>query len=100
MKLDGRRESSNVEDRRGKGVKRASMGIGGLIIVGLITWFMGGNPLDVLKEGAGEIIQGQQGTTQEYMPTAEEEELARLVKVVLAGTEDETVAHSSLDVFD
>lgn len=88
MKLDGRRESSNVEDRRGKGVKRASMGIGGLIIVGLITWFMGGNPLDVLKEGAGEIIQGQQGTTQEYMPTAEEEELARLVKVVLAGTED------------
>lgn len=88
MKLDGRRESSNVEDRRGKGGRRASLGIGGLIVVGLITWFMGGNPMDVLKQGATEIIQGQQGSTQEYVPTAEEEELARLVKVVLAGTED------------
>lgn len=88
MKLDGRRESSNVEDRRGKGTKRASLGIGGLIIVGLITWFMGGNPMDVLKQGAGDILQSPQGATQEYVPTAEEEELAKLVKVVLAGTED------------
>ena len=89
MKLDGRRESNNVEDRRGKGARRASLGLGGLIVVGLITWFMGGNPLDVLKQGAGDILGGnQQGTTQEYVPTAEEEELARLVKVVLAGTED------------
>ena len=34
MKLDGRRESSNVEDRRGmSGGTKAGLGIGGIIVV-------------------------------------------------------------------
>ena len=38
MKLDGRRESSNVEDRRGlSGGGKAGLGLGGIIIVGLLT---------------------------------------------------------------
>lgn len=86
MKLDGRRESSNVEDRRGKRMGKASMGIGGLIVVGLITWLLGGNPLDVIRQGGGQIAQ--QGTTENYVPTAEEEEMATFVKKILAGTED------------
>lgn len=88
MRLDGRRTSSNVEDRRGSsGGKMAGMGIGGLIIVGLITWLLGGNPLSVISGGAGEIINGS-NTSSTYTPTAEEEQLAEFSKKILAGTED------------
>ena len=47
MRLDGRRESSNVEDRRGmSGGKKAGLGIGGIIIAMAIAYFTGGNPLE------------------------------------------------------
>ncbi|WP_296121930.1 neutral zinc metallopeptidase [uncultured Porphyromonas sp.] len=88
MRLDGRQESSNVEDRRGRRVKGASMGIGGLIVVGLITWLMGGNPLDVLRQGGGAIVTQQAAQEEPYTPTAEEEEMATFAKVILKGTED------------
>lgn len=83
MKLDGRRESGNVRDARGKGGRTAGIGIGGLIIVCLITWIMGGNPLEVLN-----LAGGVAETGQTYEPTAEEESLARFSKQILAGTED------------
>lgn len=88
MRLNGRRESSNVDDRRRRGTatKAGGLGIGGLIIAGLITWLMGGNPLDVLSQAdTSAIFTEQQG---EYTPTEEEEELARFSKQILAGTED------------
>jgi len=87
MRLDGRRSSDNVDDRRGKipGGK-ASLGIGGLIVMGLIVWLMGGNPLDVVTQ---QISEGSSTTTQEnYTPSAEEEEAATFSKKILAGTED------------
>lgn len=82
MRLDGRRTSDNVDDRRGKGVGKVSLGIGGTIIAGLIVWLMGGNPLDVVTQ------QISTGTGSNYTPTAEEEELATFAKTILAGTED------------
>lgn len=88
MRLNGRRESSNVDDRRRRGTatKAGGLGIGGLIIAGIITWLMGGNPLDVLNQAdTSAIFTEQQG---EYIPTEEEEELARFSKQILAGTED------------
>lgn len=89
MRLDGRRESQNVDDRRGKrGGRVASMGIGGLIIAGLITWIMGGNPLDVIKDAGGSVLTGQPQAAQEYTPTPEEEAMATFAKQILAGTED------------
>ena len=87
MRLDGRRESRNVRDIRGKGGKAAGLGLGGLVIVGIITWLMGGNPLDVVRQAGGlEAITGSQQT--EYVPTAEEEALAKFSRQILAGTED------------
>lgn len=87
MRLDGRRESRNVRDVRGKGGKAAGLGIGGLLIAGIITLLLGGNPLEVLQHAGGlEIIMGSQDT--EYVPTAEEEALARFSRQILAGTED------------
>lgn len=84
MRLGGRRESTNVDDRRGMRMGKASLGIGGTIVVGLLVWLMGGNPLDVLRDGMG----GQVVQTQEYRPTPEEEELAHFARKILAGTED------------
>ena len=87
MRLDGRRESRNVRDVRGKGGRNAGIGLGGLVIVGIITWLLGGNPLDVIRQTGGlEAITGSQQT--EYVPTAEEEALAKFSKQILAGTED------------
>lgn len=88
MKMDGRRESSNVDDRRRmSGGGKASLGIGGLIIVALITWFMGGNPLSVLSDAdLGSMVSTQTENNREF--TAEEEALAKFSSQVLAGTED------------
>ncbi|MBO7553386.1 MAG: neutral zinc metallopeptidase [Bacteroidaceae bacterium] len=88
MRLDGRRESSNVDDRRTlSGGAKAGMGIGGLVIVALITWFMGGNPLSVLSNAdLGSMITTGDGTQREM--TAEEEELAKFSRQILASTED------------
>lgn len=88
MRLNGRRESTNVDDRRRRGGgKKAGIGIGGLVIAALITWMMGGNPLSVLTQAdLGEMLTEQSGGS--YEPTAEEEALAKFSKQILAGTED------------
>ena len=90
MRLDGRRESTNVDDRRGGGAKMAGgIGLGGAIVVGLIVLIMGGNPSDVVKI-AGQMMNGTEMTSADpnWQPTAEEEELAHFAKQILAGTED------------
>jgi len=88
MKLDGRRESTNVEDRRsmGTGTKVGVGGIGGLIIAGLITLLMGGDIGDVLQQ-AGSMGMGYD-TGSQHEITAEEEELAKFARVIEGSTED------------
>ncbi|MDE6352568.1 MAG: neutral zinc metallopeptidase [Muribaculaceae bacterium] len=96
MRLDGRRQSSNVDDRRGqsslfgggRGFKFAGGGIGALIIAALITWMAGGDPMSVITQGAGEYLTGDSQVAQNYQPTAQEEEMAVFAKQILAGTED------------
>ena len=83
MRLDGRRVSGNVRDIRGKGGKAAGIGIVGVIVIGLITLLLGGNPLEVLN-----MVSTGEGYSETYTPTAEEEELATFAKQILAGTED------------
>lgn len=91
MRLDGRRESGNVRDMRGKGGRKAGLGLGGLVIVGLITWLLGGNPLDVIQQAGGLSV----GSDTEYVPTPEEEALAKFSRQILAGTEDVWTAEFS-----
>ena len=87
MKLDGRRESSNVEDRRGSGGKAVGMGLGGVAIVALITLLMGGNLGDVLQTVVQSGGMGM-GTETSYEPTPENEALAKFSRQILASTED------------
>jgi hypothetical protein len=88
MRYKGRRQSSNVEDRRGISSGR-KVGIGGgigTIIIVLIVWLLGGDPSQVMN-----VLQEQQSYTQtatDYQPTAHEQELTEFVSVVLADTED------------
>ena len=91
MNLDGRRQSSNVDDRRGGStvVKAGGLGLGGLIVVGLITLLLGGDPSEV-----AEVVSQMGGVTSgmtvggDYTPTEEEQELAVFASQILAGTED------------
>ncbi len=84
MRWIGRRQSTNVEDRRGGGGRNIAIGGGaGTIVIVIIVWLLGGDP--------GSVINAiQPGTEQasDYQPTAHEEELAKFVSVVLADTED------------
>ena len=92
MKLDGRRESSNVEDRRGmSGGKKAGLGIGGIIVVALMAWMTGGNPFEavvqqVQENGLGGNTEVSEGQQREF--TEEEQALAKFSTQILAGTED------------
>ena len=91
MRLDGRRESTNVEDRRSgggmSGGGKASLGIGGMIIVALLTWVMGGNPLEVLQGGVGDETSDE-GQQTEYVQSEEEAQLFSFTKKIFASTED------------
>ncbi|MBQ9554607.1 MAG: neutral zinc metallopeptidase [Muribaculaceae bacterium] len=88
MRLEGRRESTNVEDRRGMGTgtKVGLGGIGGLIIAGLITLLMGGNIGDVLQQAGNMGFQNEPVEQGQF--TQEEQELATFAKQVVASTED------------
>ena len=87
MKLEGRRESTNVEDRRGKKTVAAAGGIGlGGIIIYLIISLLGGDPSAVME-------QVQPGTSTEYVEDGTDYsevdvELMTFCKRILAGTED------------
>ena len=84
MNLNGRRQSSNYEDRRGKGGgKAAGLGIGGVIIAGIIALLLGGNPGDILQQLSSGTVE-----TAEYTPTEQEEQLKTFALQILASTED------------
>ncbi len=83
MRWKGRRQSGNVEDRRGVSAGTVVGGGVGTIILAVVIMLLGGNPADVLNSGVG---QGQQ--VGNYTPTPEEEERKEFVGVVLADTED------------
>lgn len=88
MKLDGRRRSNNIDDRRHISGKTVGIGGGivGIIIVGLMTFLQGGNIGDVVTNALGQM--SQQGASTAYTETAEDTRLEELTAKVLAGTED------------
>ena len=99
MRLDGRRESSNVDDRRsgGGGFRlggKGGLGIGAAIVIGLITYFMTGDLNQALQVASNtgnmtSVVTGTSTTSGgNYQPTAEEQELESFAKKVLASTED------------
>ena len=89
MKLTGRRESTNVDDRRGmSAAKMGGLGIGGIVIALLMTFLSKGSiGLEDIISNVGMMnVTEQTEGGREF--TAEEQELAKFSKQILAGTED------------
>jgi predicted metalloprotease len=85
MRIEGREESANVEDRRGMRPRGVAVGGFGMLILMVIVWALGGNPLQVLQQMPKQ--QAQVGGPNAGVPPGQEE-LAHFVKVVLRDTED------------
>ena len=91
MKLTGRRESTNVDDRRGMtAAKAGGVGIVGIIIALLMTFLSKGslNLTDIISLAPsmmGEVTEQAEGG-REF--TEDEQALATFSKQILAGTED------------
>jgi predicted metalloprotease len=107
MRLDDLPESSNVEDRRGDDgfggggggfggglpIGRGGLGIGGVVVLGLIGWALGIDPM-LLINGAEVITGGGQPGYQQRIPQQDtartgtpNDEAGRFVARVLGSTE-------------
>ena len=98
MKWEGQRESDNVEDRRGmEGGSGAPLiggrhiGIGGIAVALLASWFLGINPMTALNIVSG--LSGGSSSNPSPAPVrsatkAPTDAPARFVRTVLADTED------------
>ncbi|MCA8959585.1 MAG: neutral zinc metallopeptidase [Planctomycetes bacterium] len=91
MRWKNQRRSENVEDRRGQrvaGPGKIGLGLGGIVIALVATYF--GIDPQVLQKLLGTATGGggAPGRQVEFQPTAEEQELADMVKAVLGSTED------------
>ncbi len=119
MRWKGRRRSSNVNDNRGRGggfsipsgggfripsggsarpVRSGGFGCGTLIIIGLVLWALGMNPLQILGGLAGGGLGGGLGPSISPQQSPEvnrqtgtggkEDEMREFVSVILGSTEE------------
>jgi predicted metalloprotease len=92
MRIEGQRESDNVEDRRGMGPgrigRRGSLGIGTIVLALAVSYFTGTDPMTVLN-----LLTGVQSMTEVSAPSeqgpvgAPNDQLGRFASIVLADTE-------------
>lgn len=101
MEWRGRRQSDNIEDRRGGGGfsgpgfripiggggrRGGGIGIGGLIFIGIVCFMLGINPLTLLS--GGDIDLGGGSSSQQQQSPSRNDEMTAFVRTVLAETED------------
>ncbi len=104
MQWRGRRQSDNIEDRRGMstggmgggggfrlptGGRGGGIGIGGLVVILLISWALGINPLTLLSGGDTYSDSGSQQQQTGTRPQGQSsDETTAFVRTILAETED------------
>lgn len=90
MQWEGRRQSNNIEDRRGSGSGKKLIAGGGIlgIVILLLQYFGGetGQMIAPVLEQFNQTEQTQTTNTQEL--TAEQKKIGEFVAIVLADTED------------
>lgn len=88
MKWQGRRQSDNVEDRRGLSGGKVAVGGGIIGIIILLVNVFGGENAQMITPVL-EQLQGGQQTTEAAAPLSkEDEEMGQFVRVILADNED------------
>ncbi len=88
MRWRGSRESTNVEDRRGLSLKGgAGLGCGGLLLLLIVSFITGVNPLQLLNQVEESQPGGGYSETDRTTPE-KNDEMSQFVRVVLASTED------------
>ncbi len=90
MQWKGRRESGNIEDRRGVGAKTGGLSILGLVVAFVAWKFFGVDPQQAYQ-ATQQIQQQTQRQSADAKPsaqTAEQKEVASFVATILADTED------------
>jgi uncharacterized protein len=93
MRWSDQRQSDNVEDRRGQragfgGARMGGMGIGGLLILMLFGYLIGGDPMALLRD-AGQVSTGVESGPGAGSPSAPPtDEAGQFVRAVLGSTED------------
>jgi hypothetical protein len=87
MRWQGRRQSDNIEDRRGMRVSRGGLVGGGLgtLAIALLVMFLGGDPTPILQGVGNAPVQA---TSEPYVESANEAEWRQQTAVTLAETED------------
>ncbi len=90
MRWRGRRQSGNVEDRRGRGLIRSKKGVGGgaMIILILAGLFFGEDVQKILSLFVGNSGTQTASNQQQTATPAQNDEAKQFVSVVLAETED------------
>ena len=85
MRWIGRRESTNVEDRRGMSTGGMVAGGGiGAVIIAVIVALLGGDPSEILQGGGAGPNMGVQAPANQQA----DDQAAQFTRVVLADTED------------
>ena len=92
MRLNGRRTSDNVDDRRSgtSSSAKAGMGIGGLVLIAVFTYFTSGGDMGQVFNAVLQNSQNVQiqSSNPDYTPSAEEDSLALFASQIVASTED------------
>ena len=93
MRWQGRRQSRNVEDRRGMGagygggpVRLGGLGLGGIIVVLALGYFLTGDPLGLLTDMPVSVDQGPSSGQAPTGPPSDQ--AGQFAATVLADTED------------
>src|SRR5262249_47194311 len=81
MRWEGRRESENVEDRRGQRTKMAVGGGIGAALIALVAYLLGADPSKLLPKN-------QPGEEEPVQVDPRQEPLKKFAGVVMADTED------------
>ena len=109
MDWKGRRQSDNIEDRRGSssrgrnpfgrggirlpsgGIRRSGLSLKTILIIGviyLVLKFMGIDPLQMLGSDPGTVLTGQPSGPGSQISETRKDEMTQFVATVLAETED------------
>lgn len=83
MRWESSRRSGNIINMRGKG---AAAGGGGMFILALVVYLLGGNPMPYLMEGVSRTVQNY--SAESSLPPEQEAAQVDFVSAVLGSTED------------